>query len=615
MFEYNWRYAEENNNLISQVSIGNLTGTGIGAYEFEGIQITNQPLAPRESFARFLISDRTIPGSTIELYINDQMVDYTKTDQAGNFNFWIPLNYGSSFVTLKYYAPNGETNVVERYYQTPYILNPPGEFNYTVNIGKLNQLSNKYIQMSGIYGITDWLSDIMGVEYLDYRPFREPVFYNSITARITSSYLLNFLAAPQAFYQLSANAVYPSLTSINLSYRNYEPNKVYNPTSSDNEISSTLNLPIYMDENPLNIQMIGLYRDFNKSKLYDVSLSLSKNIGRFTPSIMYSKRQFEDNFLISRQAYLSVGLINTIETLPQPLNFLRGILLNAGINFNQSAENFESFFFLIAANVTNTIRMQFDYDRNLSFNFTNTRLNIFIDLPYTRSYTTVGKDYFTTNLQGSLLFDYTNSQINFFNKSQIGRTVTSFRMFADDDGNGIYDEGEQLIDGGKINIQSISSNMRIQKNEAQARDLNPFTIYNVEIDESGVENPLYTAKNKLFSMDSGPNYVKNIDIPFYSVSEISGNVNRYSDVAKSPLPGIKIHIEGVDNDQKITLNTFSDGSYYYYGLRPGKFKIYVDREQLEYLDNISIPEEYVLKIGLIGSEKPFENLNFDLYKK
>ena len=52
-----------------------------------------------------------------------------------------------------------------------------------------------------------------------------------------------------------------------------------------------------------------------------------------------------------------------------------------------------------------------------------------------------------------------------------------------------------------------------------------------------------------------------------------------------------------------------------YGLRPGTFKIYVDKEQLEYLDNISIPGEYLLKIELIGSEKPFENLNFDLYEK
>lgn len=614
IYEYSWRWAEEKNNLLTQVSIGDLTGSGLGTYQFEGIQISNQPLAPRENFTKILISDRTIPGSTVELYINDQLFDFTKTDAAGNFNFWLPLDYGSAFVTLKFYGPNGETKVIEQYYQTPYVLNPPGEFNYTVNIGKLNKLNNKYLQISGIYGVTEWLSDLVGVEYLDYRPFREPVFYNSLTARVTSSYMFNVLAAPQAFYQLSANAVYPSLTSINLSYRYYETNEVYNLGKINNEITTTLNLPFYIGESPINIQMIGFYRDFNSSSFYNLNLNISKNFGRFTPNIMYSFNQYEDNYNVSKQALLTLGLINTLE-LPQPFNFLRGVLINTGLNINQFEENLESFFFLIAANITRTIRLQFDYDHNLNYNFTNTSLNIFIDLPYTRSYTTVGNDYFTTNLQGSVLFDYANSQINFYNRSQIGRSVSSFRMFVDNNGNGVYNDGEQLIDGGKVNIESVNSNFRVQKNETQVRDLNPYTTYNVEIDESDVDNPLYTAKSKLFSVESGPNYVKNIDVPFYSVSEISGNVNRYSEVVKSPLSGIKIHIEGEDSDQHIIINTFSDGSYYYYGLRPGTFKIYVDKEQLQYLGNISIPGEYVLKIGLIGSEKPFENLNFDLYKK
>jgi hypothetical protein len=614
IYEYTWRWAEEKNNIISQVSVGDLTGVGIGTYRFEGIQVGNQPLTPRESFARFLMSDRTIPGSTVELYVNDQLIDYAKTDQAGNFNFWLPLDYGSSFVTLKYYGPNGETKVVEQYYQTPYVINPPGEFNYTVNLGRLNELTNKYFQMSGIYGITEWLSDLAGVEYLDYQPFREPVFYNSLTARVNSGYMFNLLTAPKAFYQLSANAVYPSLTSINLSYRYYQANEIYNPGKINSEITSSLNLPLYFDESPLNIQMIGFYRGLGSSNFYDMNFNISKNFGRFTPNIMYRYQQFGDNIYVSKQAFLTLGLINTLD-LPQPFNFLKGALINTGLIFNQFEENLESFYFLIASNVTNTIRLQFDYDRNFTYNFNNIRLNIFLDLPYTRSYTTVGNDYFTTNLQGSILFDYFNSQINFYNRSQIGRSVSSFRMFVDDNGNSVFNEGEQLIDGAKVNIQSVNNNFRVHKNETQVRDLNPYTTYNVEIDESEVENPLYTARSKLFSVESGPNYVKNVDVPFYSVSEISGDVNRYSDIIKSPLSGIKIHIEGVDNDQKITVNTFSDGSYYYYGLRPGSFKIYVDKEQLEYLGNISIPGEYVLNLGLIGSEKPFEGLNFDLYKK
>lgn len=614
-FEFRWRYALDKNKYLTEASIGKLIGTGIGSYSFEGVQISNQPLEPRESFAKTLIADRTMPGSTIELYLNDQLYDFTETDDAGNFNFWVPITYGSAFVTLKYYSPNGETRTVEKYYQTPYVLNPPGEFNYTINAGRLSQLDDNYVQASGIYGITDWLSDLVGVEYLNNDLFDKPIFYNSLTTRISSGYLFNVLTALNAFYQISANAVYPSLATINLSYRKYETNLVYNPIKIEDEVNTNINIPIYFDEAPLVFQAIGLYQGASNSNSYDARFNLSKNIESYTPSITYTFRQFAAERLIFKQAYLSVGLLKTFDLLPEPFNFLRGTLLNTGINFNLSADKLESFFVSIASNVTSTIRLQFDYDNNLSYHFTNTRLNIFIDMPFTRSYTTVGKDYFTTSLQGSVLYNQTNSEVSFFNREQIGRTVSLFRMFVDDDGNGVYDEGDRLINGGKVNLQSANSNIRVEKNETLLRDLNPYTVYKVQVDESKVEEPLYTVKDKEFSFEAGANYVKNIDVPFYSVSEVSGYVSRILDVVSTPISGLKVHIEGVDNEQHIIVNTFSDGAFYYFGLRPGTFKIYVNEEQLEYLNYEAIPGEYVLKIGLVGSEKPFENLNFDLYRK
>jgi hypothetical protein len=227
----------------------------------------------------------------------------------------------------------------------------------------------------------------------------------------------------------------------------------------------------------------------------------------------------------------------------------------------------------------------------------------------------MGRDYFTTSLLGSVLYNPASNQFDFFNREQIGRTVSSFRMFVDEDGNGKFDENEQLINGGRIKIQSANSNIRVVKNETLVRDLNPYTMYNIQIDESNVKEPLYTVKDKMFSFEAGPNYVKNIDVPFYAVSEVSGYVVRRLETTNLPLAGVKVHIEGVDNDQKVIVNTFNDGSFYYFGLRPGTFKIYVNKGQLEYLNYEAIPGEYVLKIGLVGSEKPFENLNFDLYKK
>lgn len=613
--EYRWRYVLDKNQFMSQVSLGNLISTGINSYTFHGLQISNQPLEQRETFVKYLISEQTAPGSTIELYINNQLIDHTTTDAAGNFHFLIPLTYGSSFVKLKYYGSNGETQIVDRYYQIPYNLNPPEEFNYTVDFGIIKNTNKNYIHASGIYGINDWLSNLIGAEYLEDNLFDEPLFFNSLTARISSSYLFNIFTAPKAFYRISANAIYPSLTSINLSYTRYESNPLYNPTNINNEISSSLNLPVYMDENPLNIQVNGDYQDFSSSKIYGFRVSSSKNIGSFTPTLVYSLRQFKYPGSLLRQSYLSTGAIYSIGTLPSPISFLRGLLINSGINYNFNSEKFESYFVSFASNLTNSVRLQFDYEKNLTYDVTNARMQLFLELPFTRSYSTIGKDFFTTNMQGSLLFNDSQAQINFFNREQIGRAASSFRTFIDENANGVYDNGEQPITDAKINIASLNSNIRLGDGETQVNDLNPFSIYNVKIDETNLENPMYTAKDKIFSFEAGPNYVKNINIPFYSASEIGGNVQRISGSVKSPLSGIKVHIEGIDYDQNLTVNTFSDGSFYYFGLRPGKFKIYLNKNQLEYINCVSEPAEIILEIEASGAGKSFENLNFELRSK
>jgi hypothetical protein len=614
-FDYRWRYAFDKNNMISNISVGNLISNGISSYTFEGLQISNQPLEQRETFMKYLISEQTAPGSTVELYINDQLVDQTGTDAAGNFYFWIPLIYGSTFVKFKYFGPNGETQIVDRYYQIPYNLNPPNEFNYTINLGKVKNTNKNYFLVSSIYGINDWLSDEAGVEYLNDVIFDKPVFFNSLTTRISSSYLLNFFTAPNTYYRASANAVYPSLTSINLSYTIYESNLLYNPVKIKDEINSSLYLPIYFDESPLNIQLYGNYQNLSASKSYDLRMSSSKNFGSLTPTLSYNFRQIEEPTSILKQSYLSAGAIYSIGFLPSSINIFRAILITSDLTYNFNRQKLDSYFISIASNLTNTIRLQFDYERNLTFNVANARMQIFLELPYTRANSTFGKDFFNANLQGSVLLNNTSGQINFFNREQIGRSATSIRMYIDDNASGTFDEGEIPITNAKIDIASLSSNIRIGNEETDVHDLNPFTTYKVKIDESGLENPLFTAEEKIFSFEAGPNYVKNIDIPFYSASEISGNVYRYLGDIKSPFPGAKVHIEGIDNDQNLTVNTFSNGSFYYFGLRPGKFKILLDKNQLEYINCISEPAEIVLEIEASIEGKFIENINFELRQK
>jgi hypothetical protein len=73
-----------------------------------GFSITNAQQSYTSSFTTYTISDHTEPDWTVELYINDALINYTKADQTGYYKFSVPLSYGTTNMVLKFYGPYGE---------------------------------------------------------------------------------------------------------------------------------------------------------------------------------------------------------------------------------------------------------------------------------------------------------------------------------------------------------------------------------------------------------------------------------------------------------------------------------------------------------------------------
>jgi hypothetical protein len=68
-----------------------------------------------KSTGEYPISDYTEPGWTVELYVNNVIVDYQTADASGFYSFDVPLVYGTSEVMLKFYGPYGEERVEEQW--------------------------------------------------------------------------------------------------------------------------------------------------------------------------------------------------------------------------------------------------------------------------------------------------------------------------------------------------------------------------------------------------------------------------------------------------------------------------------------------------------------------
>ncbi|MGY8915722.1 MAG: hypothetical protein ACKVJF_11660, partial [Flavobacteriales bacterium] len=126
---YQWRYVNNENNVVKQVTIGKLGNQSISSIfrPVVGIQLSNRTTYLKNSFGTYLLSDYTKPNWTVEVYINNVLVDYTKADSTGFFSFDIPLVYGNTSVRLKYYGPWGEEEVTTEHLNIPYNFLPAGK--------------------------------------------------------------------------------------------------------------------------------------------------------------------------------------------------------------------------------------------------------------------------------------------------------------------------------------------------------------------------------------------------------------------------------------------------------------------------------------------------------
>lgn len=595
--EFRWRYVLANNNYLTQISLGDLFSEGINTYNFRGIKVTNEPFEPRLNIGKYIYRDQTEPNWIIEYYINDQLMGITKSDVQGYYSFEIPLGYGMSLTELKYYGPAGEYRSERKVFQIPFYFLPGGEFNYFISAGNLEQTKERFGQASAALGITDWLTNKTGIEFIDNSFFNKPIYFNSLSMRFSSNYLMNIFTAPQTVNKVSLNATYFSHASIGLSYANHKQNPLFNPSNIIEEIQGSLYLPIPIEGKAANFQFAYNNLKLNQAKRDDYRLNFSFNFNQFSPFIggVFSKTLSSSSRL--EESMVSIGSLINLTGISNSISFLKGSIINARLNYNPIKRKIENTFIYFASSLFNYLRFQISYEKNFTHLFSNIQLQLFMDLPFTRYSINANRKTYSQNIQGAIGYNFEVDRIYFSNQAQRGRSAVIFQMFSDDNGNSIYDSNENIIQGAEITIDAAT---RIEKNQdgsVTAYELNPYTIYTARVNEAKVKNPIYTSLHSEFSFVTDPNRMKVIQVPFYAAGDVSGRVIRYLQDEKILLNGLKLIITNLDEQSKITTSTFSDGSFYYFGLKPGNYQISLDNSQLQKLNLKAAPNEYKFSIS------------------
>ena len=222
---YLWRHVNNDRELLRQIIAGKIVSNATASiYDpVVGIQLTNTPTTFRRSFGSYTLTDRTEPGWTVELYVNNVLVDYKEADGSGFFSFDVPLVYGNTLVKLKFYGPWGEERIREQNIIIPYNFLPVKTLEYTFSAGVVeDSVWSRYSKASVNYGVANNLTVGGGIEYLSsvstgpLMPYANASFRVTRNLLLTGEYTYGVRAKGLLTYRL------PSNIQLDLNYTKYK---------------------------------------------------------------------------------------------------------------------------------------------------------------------------------------------------------------------------------------------------------------------------------------------------------------------------------------------------------------------------------------------------------
>jgi hypothetical protein len=182
-------------------------------------------------------------------------------------------------------------------------------------------------------------------------------------------------------------------------------------------------------------------------------------------------------------------------------------------------------------------------------------------------------------VQGSVLYDPSNRRMGFASGPSLERAGISGRVFLDANGDGRWQNGEELLPDVRV-LAGYTSALSDSSGRYRVWDLPSFEPVLVTIDSTSLASPLWVPAYGTVSMETGPNRFRSLDIPIVPGGVIEGRLVRGTPGGTAPVAGVKLLLKRRGSREVRTLVTFSDGDFYLIGVRPGEYELSADADVL-----------------------------------
>lgn len=584
---YHWRWVDNEVKLIRQVQFGRIYNRSIATLLFpvDGFMVTNAPTTIRKALGTYQIADQTNPDWLVELYINHVLMDYTRADASGYFSFQVPIVYGSTEVTLRYYGPNGEEHADRKTYNMPYNMLPVGEFEYRVSGGVLlNRINSIYGRAETNLGITKWLTAGAGYEYLNSIAGNPHIPFGNVTLQPFSRMLLSGEYAHKVRYKGTLNYNFRSNSMFELYYAKYVEQQqaiVYNFLE---ERFGALTFPIRFK----NLSTVtrasfrqNIYPNFSYNAAELMFSTFYRNVSaNFSNFLNYT--DFDD-----RNVYSSLSLGFRFD---KGFTFRPSVMYSFSENKPLWYQNFVSYKAELEKQIFKRGYLSVGYERNNLANYESVNMALRYDFSFLSTYASAhyANNEFQTSqsARGSLAFGGGNGYVHFDAREAVGRSAIAIKPYVDINFNQKRDANEPAVFN--LGITSSGGKALYRKNDSIVRivGLDPFVDYSLVVNESSLTNIAWRVNNKHIKFTTDPNQFKTIELAVLPMGEVSGTV---LDENANGVSRILMHILNSEGKPVTKILTESDGFFSYLGLKPGQYSAEVDSTQLQVLNMTAKP--------------------------
>jgi hypothetical protein len=602
---YLWRWADNDMKLVKQAQVGRIYNQTIAFINSPiiGTTIRNTPTTVRKAKGYFTINEVTDPNWIVELYINDVLIDYTKSDASGAYTFKVPLVYGYTRLRLKFYGPLGEERIEERTVNVPYTIVSKGEFEYGLSGGIIqDSVLSRFGRAEFNYGVNGFLTIGGGIEYLSSIPTGAYMPFVRATIQPFSKMILSGEYDHNVKTQGILNYYLWKDISLELDYTRYKEGQKATFISALEEKKIRILVPFKLGRVSLLSRFEYYQQVYNATDFNYANVMLSLYYRQFSVN---STTSF--NWLSEESPYVVTNLA---------LSYNIGKWFTFRPSYQADVTNFNilSYKFEIEKSFRKGY-LSTSYQRNVHSRDDFISLNLKYDLNFSRTNLTVsrsqGSDYTSQSAQGSLAFGGGNGYVYASNNPSVGKGGIVVYPFLDLNQNGVFDKGERMvklasvkIPGGKVIFSKKDSIVRIT-------ELNPFVDYMLEFDNNDLESLSWRFKHKTYKVTADPNQFKRVDVPIIVVGEANGMVTLNNNNTLKGIGRILVKIYRKGSSKVVAeMLSESDGYISYIGLAQGNYVACVDSTQLKRLNYTATPAQIPFTIRVVEDGDIVSSLNF-----